>query len=304
MQSSITSASIPPNIHFGCSSWNYPGWKGSIYTENYRSDRDFKARSLAEYARFPLFSTVGIDSFFYTPPAVKTLQSYAALVPNGFRWVSKVWERLTIAQYPSHARYGKNANLPNPDFLNPELFIHHVLAPYRDAKVQDQTGPFVFQFPILRLSKQEFTSKLASFLRALPHEFQYAVEIRNRDFLAAEYFKVLNDHNATHCFNHWQHMPPLNLQMRAAASAGGLAASFFVARLLTPLGVSYEQAVKLFEPYDAIKQRNPEMRKDVVRLVKRAIARGSEAYIIVNNRCEGNSPTTIAEIIGLLSNEK
>ena len=296
--------SIPQNIHFGGSSWNYPGWKGSVYKDTYKSDRDFKARSLAEYARYPFFSTVGIDSFFYTPPTVKTLQSYAALVPSNFKWVSKVWERITIAQYPSHARYGKNANLPNSDFLNAELFIDRVLTPYREAQVQAHTGPFVFQFPILRLSKSDFASKLAHFLQQLPSDFQYAVEIRNRDYLDAAYFKALNDSNTTHCFNHWQHMPALQLQMRAAANAGGLSAAFFVARLLTPLGVSYEQAVNRFSPYDTIKQPNLEMRRDVVRLVRRAIARGCEAYIIVNNRCEGNSPTTIAEICGLLSEEK
>ena len=296
--------SIPNYIRFGASSWNYPGWKGTIYTDTYRSERDFKARSLGEYSRYPLFKTIGIDSFFYTPPSVKTLHSYAALVPSDFKWVSKVWERITIAQYPSHARYGKNANQTNPDFLNSQLFIDQVLAPYREAQVEAHTGPFVFQFPTLRLSKSEFTVKLTHFLRALPSDFRYSVEIRNRDYLSAEYFKALNEAGATHCFNHWQHMPALRVQMRAAADAGGLTAPFFVARLLTPLGVSYQQAVSMFTPYDSIKRPNPEMRQDVVRLVKRAIARGSEAYIIVNNRCEGNSPTTIAEIYGLLSEEK
>ena len=84
---------------------------------------------------------------------------------------------------------------------------------------------------------------------------------------------------------------------KAAAQAGGLTANFFVARILTPRGVSYEAAVELFKPYDQIKRPNPEMRSDVVRLVNRAIERNVEAYIIVNNRAEGNSPYTISEIL-------
>ncbi|MCP4873733.1 MAG: hypothetical protein GY898_34025 [Proteobacteria bacterium] len=48
-----------------------------------------------------------------------------------------------------------------------------------------------------------------------------------------------------------------------------------------------------FAPYDRLQQVQPEMRRDIVRLAKRAIETDSEAYILVNNRVEGNSPSTI-----------
>ena len=94
-------------------------------------------------------------------------------------------------------------------------------------------------------------------------------------------------------------MPPLREQMLRAAKAGGLKAPFFVARILTPLGVKYEDAVKLFQPYTMIKQPNEAMRHDVATLIRRAIERNTEAFIIVNNRAEGNAPMTIDSIINL-----
>ncbi|HET8649265.1 MAG TPA: DUF72 domain-containing protein, partial [Gemmatimonadales bacterium] len=69
-------AAIPPLIRFGTSSWTYPGWRGLVYHREYPA-RGAAAAMLEEYARFPLFRTVGIDSTFYAPPTPATLQSYA-----------------------------------------------------------------------------------------------------------------------------------------------------------------------------------------------------------------------------------
>lgn len=88
-------------------------------------------------------------------------------------------------------------------------------------------------------------------------------------------------------------MPPLVEQMRAAADAGGLEANFYVSRLLTPIGLAYADAVARFSPYDRLQEEQPAMRRDVLRLARRAIERDVEAFILVNNRLEGNSPRSI-----------
>ena len=228
------------------------------------------------------------------------------MVPPDFRWVSKVWERITIPQYPAHARYGKNAGNPNPDFLNARLFIDEVLRPYRRAELRRHLGAFVFQFPGISrelMPAPQFIERLHEFLAALPPDFGYATEIRNPEFLQPDYFKAINECNVTHCFNHWHRMPGLKAQMTAAAQAGGLSAPLFVARLLTPAGTSYEQAVKRFAPYDHIQQPIPEMRADAVRLAMRAVQRKVDAFIIVNNRTEGHAPGTI-EAIGTMLLER
>lgn len=270
-----------------------------MYQQNYRSERDFTQNSLAEYARIPWFRTVCIDSLFYNPPSPTTLARYASQTPPEFRWISKVWERITVISYPRHARYGALAGKRNPDFLNQEIFRQRILSAYSDPMVKERTGPFVFQFAPFSESTMgypEFIERLAHFLRGLPPEFEYAVEVRNPELLTPMYFRALNEAKVTHCFNHWNSMVPLRAQMRAAADAGGLTAAFYVARLLTPLGVSYEAAAKLFEPYSEIRTPNPQMRGDVLMLAKRAIATGKRAYITANNKAEGNSALTMASI--------
>jgi hypothetical protein len=91
-------------------------------------------------------------------------------------------------------------------------------------------------------------------------------------------------------------MVPLHQQMRAAAESGGLTADFYIARLLTPLGTSYQNAEELFEPYDRVQAPNAQMRSDVLRLVRRALATNKRAFVTANNKAEGNSPLTMVSI--------
>ena len=98
-------------------------------------------------------------------------------------------------------------------------------------------------------------------------------------------------------------MLPMHLQMRAAAEAGGLTADFYIARLLTPLGTSYQNAEEIFEPYDRVQVPNAQMRGDVLRLVRRALSTGKRAFVTANNKAEGNSPLTMVSIALLILQE-
>lgn len=295
-----TGLKLPAEIRFGTSSWTYPGWQGTVYQQEYKNEKDFKARSLGEYGKFPWFRTVGIDSSFYGPPRASTLENYHSLLPQDFTWVTKVWEEITIPTYPKHKRYGTKAGQRNDNFLNANLFKEKVLAQFSPPSLRKRTAAFVFQFQSFSRSdfenREPFLSQLGSFLSQLPKEFRYAVEIRNEHLLTAEYLSTLNEHGATHCFNHWTRMPRLRNQMERIAGYGSLSSDFYVARLLTPIGVSYSEAVSRFSPYDKLVSANKEMRADTLILAKRAIQRKVPAFILVNNRSEGYAPQTIQEI--------
>jgi len=73
--------------------------------------------------------------------------------------------------------------------------------------------------------------------------------------------------------------------------------------LLRP-GRRYADAVKLFEPYDRIRDPQPELRQDLLRLVAEALRRRVEALILVNNRLEGNAPGTIRALVDALTGER
>jgi Protein of unknown function DUF72 len=117
--------------------------------------------------------------------------------------------------------------------------------------------------------------------------------IRNPGLLGPEYYKMLEAHGVAHVYNHWFSMPGLADQH---IRMGSFTAPFSVLRLLTPLKMTYEAAKKRAEPYNKIVGELPEMRRETVELVNKVLAENRRAYVLVNNRSEGNAPLTIQAI--------
>ena len=291
-------ARIPGSVRFGASSWNYPGWRGLVYHRDYEG-KGAPARMLEEYAAFPLFRTVGIDSSFYAPPEEAVLRSYADHLPPGFPCVSKVWNQITVQTF-SKAHDKARGGKVNTDFLNPDVFLEAVYEPYQ-RWFAEHTGPFVFEFQTVAkrsgVTPQRFAQQLDAFFGALPVEGMYAVEVRNEEFLTPMYFAVLREHGVAHVFSSWTRMPPIGHQLDLP---GALSARFIVARALLRPGRTYDEAVDAFAPYDRIQEPNPKLRRDLVRLIETAVNTRIPAYLLVNNRAEGSAPLTVAEVARML----
>ena len=116
----------------------------------------------------PLFRTVGNDSTFYRPPTANQLRRYLNQIPEDFEMCFKVWEEITIPSYAKQPATGPRAGQPNPRFLDAKLFNELVLTPYREAKFEPHTGPFLFEFQRHGMSAEEFCSRLDGFLRSAP----------------------------------------------------------------------------------------------------------------------------------------
>ncbi len=283
-----------PHLKLGTSTWAYEGWQGLVYTKPYPKGR-FKGDCLAEYARYEyrgrvLFQTVGLDQTFYRPPTPRQLAQYAEQLPPGFEMCSKVWEEITIPRFASQPRYGAKAGRVNPRFLDADLFVEQVLAPYGQA-LRDHTGPFIFEFQRTGIEPEDFLPQLDRFLEHLPSEYSYALELRHAGILGPDYQSILRTHRVAHVYNHWTYMPRLAEQHKRLAEA--FTAPFVLLRLLTPLKVRYEDAVKTAEPYNRIVRPLPDMRADTIRLVTQALGENRQTYVLVNNRAEGCAPLTI-----------
>ena len=264
----------------------------------------FARECLGEYCQYqyqgePLFRTVGNDATFYRPPTANQLRRYLNQIPEDFEMCFKVWEEITVPTYAKQARYGARAGQPNPRFLDAKLFNELVLAPYREAKFEPHTGPFLFEFQRHGMSTDEFCSRLDKFFLQLPRDFRYAVEVRNPGLLGFSYLQVLSQHGVAHVYNHWSSMPPLAEQHTRML---GFTAVFTVLRLLTPLKMSYEAAKKRAEPYTAIVEELPQMHRETVQVVRQAVSDGRQAYVLVNNRSEGNAPLTVQAFSDMLRN--
>jgi len=285
---------IPPDIRFGTSTWTYDGWFGDVYHRHYRGPQP--AKRLEEYARYPLFRTVGIDSVFYDPPFEAELQSYARALPPAFPCVSKVWDRITAMRLGQDSPQPGLAGMRNPDFLNAALFKDNVLGAYSRV-FRDHAGCFVFEFQAMRgkdlPDPLQWADQLDDFFSELPQDFRYAVELRNPELLTPVHGEVLQQHDVAHVFNSWTEMPPIGEQIDLGWT---FPAAFTVARALLKPGRRYADAVKQFQPYDRVQEPVPSLRQDLLRLVSEAHRRRVEAFILANNRAEGNAPGTIRAV--------
>ncbi len=284
-------ARLPEKLRFGTSSWTFPGWAGLVYHRRYANQRAFLRESLAEYAQHPLMRTVGIDRGYYTPVPKEDLAAYARQLPSGFRAAMKVWQQVTMPGYPRHPRYGSEAGKRNPRFLDPVLFRESVHEPVL-AAFAEHMGPWIVEiapspFPV---DPEWFLEKLDAFLKEVPRDFPFAVELRDRKLLTARYASKLRDHGASHVFNYWSRMPGLAEQMRVE---GLLDADLIVARLLLPPGERYAELKDAYAPFDRLVAPQTRMRQDVIRLVRQAVERDADCYVLVNNKAEGSSPLTV-----------
>jgi uncharacterized protein YecE (DUF72 family) len=289
------------SLYFGASSWKYPGWLGLIYSEQrYRgrrgfSQKTFDATCLSEYAG--VFPIVGGDFSFYRFYGEPYWRRLFGQTPADFQFVLKVPQEITAPAWPKLPRHGALAGRRNPSYLDADLFraqFTEPLTPYRG-----QIGAVAFEFGEFPASQypggvRDFVRDLAPFLGRLPAGFRYSVELRNAEYLEPAYFQCLSDHGVAHVFNSWTKMPPLAEQL---AIDEAFTADFTVCRALLRPGRTYEQAVATFQPYDRIQDPYAKGRAALSRLVRRARAERRKAFVVVNNRFEGNSPSTIAAVL-------
>ncbi len=268
-----------------------------VYTRPYPNAQTFQRECLAEYSH--LFSTVCADFALYDFPDEGSMQAIYDQTAADFRLSLKVTDRITIRRYPNLPRYGRNAGKENPDFLNVALFEEAFLQPIQ--ALREKRGTVIFEFstfyPSSGVTYDVFMSLIDQFLSRLPKGYAYAVELRNREFLTADYLAMISSHGVAHVLNNWTKMPPILEQIQLA---GVLTAPFSVARALLKPGRTYQEAVEMFQPYEAIKEENPELRTGLAAAVHRCVADGRKLYAYVNNRAEGNSPKTIEGILDVL----
>ncbi|MEO8368806.1 MAG: DUF72 domain-containing protein [Candidatus Solibacter sp.] len=288
------------NIYIGGSSWKYEGWLGQVYSrERYLSrgkfsKRLFEAECLREYGE--IFPTVCGDFAFYQFPTPEFWSKLFALAPDHFRFAFKVPEQITCKVFPTHPRYGAQAGHENEAFLDPHVFHEMFVRPLLPH--QRKTALLIFEFGAFGRrsfeSTDQFVERLDPFLAQLPPEFRYAVEIRNPTFLEPDYFACLRSHNVAHVYNAWSKMPELRTQL---AIPGSATADFGVCRALLRHGRVYEEAVDAFAPYREVQDPNPEARDSMRVLIGRARENKQFLFLFVNNRLEGNAPSTILSLV-------
>jgi uncharacterized protein YecE (DUF72 family) len=289
---------LPAGVFFGTSSWSFPEWAGVVYSRR-GSQAELAREGLREYARHPLLTTVGIDRSFYAPIPKSDLERYGSQLPSGFLCVAKA--PAAVVEPTMRQRGGLRER--NSDFLSATRLIEELVAPFSES-FREHTGPFLLQFPPApsehRLAPRDFAEKLDRFLGALPRDFSYAVELRDATLLTDDYRRALAAHGAAHVYNFATAMPMPADQERIVPLEQ---APFALVRLLLPPGSTYEGRREELRPFDRVSSPQPEMRRQVLDLLRRAVERHVPISVLVNNKAEGCSPLTIRALAELLAED-
>jgi uncharacterized protein YecE (DUF72 family) len=290
---------LPPEIHLGGSTWSFPGWAGLVYDRSYPPTK-LAREGLAAYARHPLFRAVGVDRTHYSPVEAVELARYLEQVeqaqeamPAGFLFLVKAHEACTLARFPDHARYGAQRGRENTLFLDPKYAADQVVAPFVDG-MGVEAGALLFQFAPQSLGRPaEFAARLHAFLAALPRGPVYAVELRNRELLTADYGDALAAAGACHCHNVHPRMPDVRAQERLTGSGRG---PMTLVRWLLGPGLTYEEAGRRYAPFNRLAAPDPAGRLAVAGLAREALAAGRPFLCTINNNAEGSAPLSAVEL--------
>jgi len=291
-------AQLPTPLRIGTSSWNYPGWIGSVWAREY-PESTLSKKGLRAYAQHPLLRTVSLDRAFYRPLDAGQYAAYAAQVPDDFRFVVKAPSVVADALIRSEDGRGLETN---PNFLDPRLAVHAFAEPAAEG-LRHKLGALVFQLspvpePALLHDRAGLLRRLRAMLLALPDlraqapEATVAVEVRNAEWLGADFVAVLRECGATYCLGLHAKMPPIaeQLPVLRALWPGPLVCRWNLHRRHGAYG--YEEAKRLYGAFDRIVDADFETRATLARVIKGTTGAGWPAYVTIGNKAEGSAPLT------------
>ena len=233
---------------------------------------------LAFYAEH--FHTVEVDSTFYACPTARTVSNWAARTPEGFIFSVKVPQTIT------HEKVLLDCDAEFAEFVD----TMSILGP--------KLGPMVFQFPFFDKWKindrHAFTDRLIPFLKKLPAAYKFAIEIRNKNWLDAEFAGALRDHRVALVLQDLSYMPGPS---EVAEKFDPITTDWTYIRWLG----DRKDIEKLTTTWDkTVVDRTTEL-SSWVDFCYQIRKRGVLIYAYANNHYAGHAPATIARFIELWS---
>lgn len=149
-------AGTPARLRAGLSVWNRRDFIGPLYPA------DTVEPLLTAYAR--IFDTIELNSSFHHPPAPDVVAKWLDVVPEGFRFVVKIWKNLSHQMAPSAAEL--DVQLESARAFGPRLGLCF-------AQLPPQAG-------------LQWRRPLARLLDALAPHVPLAIELRHPDWFRVE----------------------------------------------------------------------------------------------------------------------
>jgi uncharacterized protein YecE (DUF72 family) len=163
----------------GTSGFSYAAWKGSFYPQKLP-----QKQMLSFYAQ--RFSTVEINSSFRRMPDPKVVESWAAEVPPGFRFVLKAPQGIT------HFKRLNGVEEQTGQFLRTA------------AVLKRRLGPLLFQLPP---NFKKDLPRLARFLKLIKRGPSLAFEFRHESWFEDDVFALLRANRCALCVADAEDLP-------------------------------------------------------------------------------------------------
>jgi uncharacterized protein YecE (DUF72 family) len=162
------------DLRIGTSAFTASGWERSFYPEGMKP-----ADYLSYYAT--KFDTVEVDSTSYRTPSLSTVKGWNAKTPPGFLFAAKVPQVIT------HEKVLVDCDAEFKQFI--EVM----------ENLGEKLGPLLFQFGYFNketfVGVNDFLARLLPFLKKLPKDHKFAVEIRNKNWLVPQFLEALRENN-------------------------------------------------------------------------------------------------------------
>jgi uncharacterized protein YecE (DUF72 family) len=230
----------------------------------------------AEYLRHygTRFRTVEIDSTFYGTPQAARVQAWYEKTPRDFVFAAKVPQVIT------HEKILVDCDAEFSEFLTTMELL------------KEKLGPLLLQFG--QFSKyvfrdgQGFLQRLVPFLRKLPGDHRFVVEIRNRQWVDARFLDTLREHRVALALtdSSWTPRP---WETKQAEPLDLITADFAYVRWLGDrkgiegITTTWDKTVV-------------DRREDLlhwVKLFRELVSRKLTVYAYANNHYAGNGPGTV-----------
>ncbi len=253
----------------GTSSFTASGWEGAFYPKGMK-----QAEYLAFYAE--QFRTVEIDATFYGCPSERTVAQWNARTPEGFVFSVKLPQMITHEKVLRDCDAELSEFLTTMEGLGPKL------------------GPMIFQFPYFSRAvfrdRHEFLDRLVPFLKKLPENHKFAVEVRNREWIDAELASLLRDHGMALVLQDrsWMNDP-------AEWKFDPITAAWTYIRWLG----DRKWIGEVTQRWDKVVVDRAEELGSWVDFCYQIRKRGITVYAYANNHFQGHGPATIAKFIEL-----
>jgi len=244
------------DVYVGTAGFSYQDWLGNLYPQ-FCPPADFlRCYSMA-------FSTVELDSTFYSVPSAETVDKWVKTTPNHFRFAARFPQTVT-----HEGDVGSRVE-------NAGRFLDIM------SGLGDRLGPLLMQFP--GSFGPDSRSVLKELLGQLPRGAKVAVEFRQPDWLVSETLDLLKRNGVALCLTDYPGLPRLEARtadfvyLRFLGDCDQITEDFSHVRLNRAVELNYWAGV-----------------------AERIAGRHSEVYAYFNNHFSGHAPSTAAQFRELL----